>query len=74
MKNLYVVPVLVAAAVVLVVYMMKKNEEDEAKRPNYPVLFLTCLVFSGGVVYFMNGDEDNLQTVLKEIHGGDVPF
>lgn len=74
MNNLLIVPVLVSAAVVLVVYMMKKNEEDAAKKPNYPVLFLTCLALSGGIVYFMQTPENGIDIVMKEMDVGEVPF
>jgi len=54
--------------------MMKKNEEDAAKKPNYPVLFLTCLALSGGIVYFMQTPENGIDIVMKEMDVGEVPF
>lgn len=73
-NNLFIIPALISSAVVLVVYMMKKNEEDESKKPNYSVLFLTCLALSGGVVYFLQSPEDTINLVMKEIDVGEVPF
>lgn len=72
--NNYVVPVLVSSAILLVVYMIKKDEDDVAKKPNYPVLFCSCLALTGGIMFFTGRESSPLDTVMKEIDLGEVPF
>ena len=74
MSNIFVVPVLISVAIVLVVFMMKKNEQDESKKPNYTILFVTCLVLSSGIVYCTQTPEDNIHLVMREIDVGDAPW
>jgi hypothetical protein len=74
MNNAVVVPVLVSSAVLLVVYMIKKDEEDDTKKPNYPVLFFSCLALTGGIMFFTGAEANPLDAVMKEIDVGDAPF
>jgi hypothetical protein len=74
MNSLYLLPLLISIAVVFVIYLIKKDEADVNKRPNYPILFVICLLLSGGIVYIFGTQDDTINIVMKEIHTGDPNF
>jgi hypothetical protein len=74
MDKMYLFPILISATIVVVVYMMKKDEPDQNKRPNYPVLFIMCLIVSASFIYMFGSKDESINLVLKEIHTGEPTF
>jgi preprotein translocase subunit SecG len=76
----FTTPVLVAVFIVITTYLLKKDDRDPNKVPNYPIIFVSSFVVTGGILYVASGNGNGTQTggdfasVMSEIDVGEPPF